>query len=276
MPPSAPLNIPALDRDLHLYIHGAHDRHVSRRIREQGIWEPYETELVCALLSPGDVFVDVGANIGYFTLLAAALVGETGRVFAFEPDPDNYKLLRASLARNGLEAGVEAVQGALSDADSSGALFLSEDNLGDHQVYAVPQETRQSVPINLYDGGAWLAARTGRVDLVKVDTQGAEYRVMTGLLPWLRSLDPLPRILVELTPLSLRQAGSSGRALVELLGSTGQPLWIVDHIEHRLVASDVEALATWCDNVDAWEGDQGFMNILVGAAPQAPVGGRTA
>jgi hypothetical protein len=63
----------------------------------------------------------------------------------------------------------------------------------------------------------------------------------------------------------LRQAGSSGRALIELLATFGQDMWIVDHIEHRLVLSTAAALATWCDNVDACEGDEGFMNILIGA-----------
>ena len=70
-----------------MLVHGERDRFVSRRIREEGVWEPYETSLVLAMLRPGDVFVDVGANIGYFTILAASAVGAQGMVFAFEPDP---------------------------------------------------------------------------------------------------------------------------------------------------------------------------------------------
>jgi hypothetical protein len=105
------------------------------------------------------------------------------------------------------------------------------------------------------------------MDLLKIDTQGSEYQVMAGLLPLLVALPTPPRILIELTPLSLRQAGASGRALVELLGELKLPLWIVDHIEHRLVESDVTELAQWCDDVDAVPGDMGFMNILVGCAP---------
>jgi hypothetical protein len=83
-------------------------------------------------------------------------------------------------------------------------------------------------------------------------------------LPLLLELPRLPRIIIELTPLSLRQAGSSGRALIELLATLGQPLWIIDHIEHRLAASSAAELARWCDNVDTVAGDMGFMNILVG------------
>jgi hypothetical protein len=75
----------------------------------------------------------------------------------------------------------------------------------------------------------------------------------------------MPHIILELTPLSLRQAGASGRQLIELVATLGQPLWIIDHIEHRLVASTAAELALWCDHVDAVAGDAGFMNILVGA-----------
>ena len=87
---------------------------------------------------------------------------------------------------------------------------------------------------------------------------------MAGLLPLLRELPSLPRIILELTPLSLRQAGSSGRALLELLATLDQPSWIIDHIEHRLAPCSYAELARWCDDVDAVPGDAGFMNILLG------------
>ena len=264
---SAPvsLQIPALPTPLQLYIHGEQDQYVSRRIRREGIWEPYETALVLAMLQAGDVFVDVGANIGYFSILAASVVGDGGAVFAFEPDPANFSLLQASAAHNGLQQQITAVQGGLAEHAGDGRLFLSEDNLGDHQIYAGDAQ-RSSVPIRLYNGTQYLASRLQRLDLLKVDTQGSEYQVMSGLMPLLQSLPTMPRMIIELTPLSLRQAGSSGRALIELLATLQQPLWIVDHIEHRLAASSAVELAQWCDNVDAVAGDMGFMNILVGSA----------
>ena len=87
-------------------------------------------------------------------------------------------------------------------------------------------------------------------------------------MPLLRKLPAPPRILIELTPLSLRQAGASGRQLIELLASLDQPLWIVDHVQHRLAPSDAGELARWCDDVDAVPGDEGFMNILSGQVPR--------
>ena len=236
---------------------------MSRRIREEGIWEPYETSLVLSLLRPGHVCVDVGANIGYFSILAAAVVGETGAVFAFEPDPGNFALLQANAVLNKQQHRITAVQAALSTQAGAGELFLSEDNLGDHQIYAAGEQ-RKSVQIALLNGSEYLGERLQRLDLLKVDTQGSEYQVMVGLMPLLLAIPGATHILIELTPLSLRQSGSSGRELIELLARLQQPFWIVDHIEHRLVASNSEELAQWCDDVDAVTGDMGFMNILVG------------
>jgi len=257
------LKIADLARPLHLHVHGEQDQFVSRRLREEGVWEPYETSLLLALLRPGDVFVDVGANIGYFSVLAASVVGDKGAVFAFEPDPANYQLLEANAALNNFQSRITLVQAALSDAAGQGQLFLSADNLGDHQVYQ-GEDVRPSVPITLYQGSQYLEGRLRRLDVLKVDTQGSEYQVIVGLLPLLLKLQHKPRIIVELTPHALRQAGASGRALIEALATLDLPMWIIDHIEHQLHPSSAEALALWCDNWDQVATARGFMNILIG------------
>lgn len=257
------LRIPGLTQSLQLYVHGAQDRYVSRRIRDEGIWEPFETSLLLSFLRTGDIFVDVGANIGYFSVLGASVVGEGGAVFAFEPDPANFQLLQASAALNALQGRISAVQAGLAAVNADGRLFLSEDNLGDHQIHCA-DPGRDSLPITLHNGSQYLRGKLQRLDLLKIDTQGSEYEVMLGLMPLLQELPRPPRIIIELTPLSLRQAGASGRALIELLATLGQPLWIIDHIEHRLAASSAHELAQWCDDVEAVAGDEGFMNILVG------------
>jgi FkbM family methyltransferase len=261
------LRIPGMQTALQMYVHGPEDKHVSRKIRDQGLWEPFETSLIVSRLNTGDVFVDVGANIGYFSIIAASLVGDQGQVYAFEPDPENYRLLEKNCAHNFSQLNVHAVCGGLSSRDCAGQLFLSEDNLGDHQIYAGTGE-REQLDITLYQGADYLRRQLDQsqfntISMIKVDTQGSEFDVMLGLMPLLQEMPVPPTILIELTPFSLRQAGSSGRALIELLANLQQDFWIVDHIEHELVLIDAEALAQWCDNVDAVDGDEGFMNILV-------------
>jgi FkbM family methyltransferase len=266
--PAAPvtLRVGDLPAPVRMYIHGPRDRCVSSALRDAGIWEPFETRLVLGLLAPGSVFLDVGANIGYFTLLAARAVGPGGRVFAFEPEPENFRLLQANLALNEVTGQVHAVMAGLSDADTDGRLYLSEDNLGDHQLH--PADTsRGNVPVSLLHGSDYLCGRAGRFDVVKVDVQGAEYAVMAGLLPLLQAQgDPL-HILLELSPAALRRAGHGGRKLIDMLAGLGHPFWIVDHLQHRLAPTSADELSRWCDNVEAVAGDEGFMNILIGRHP---------
>ncbi len=265
----AALHIPGLSQDLRLRVHDKPDRYISRRIREEGIWEPYETALLLAILPPDGVFVDVGANIGYYTVIAAHVVGAGGVVLAFEPDQANFELLRENLELNACGSVVTAVEAGLAERTGAGDLYLSEDNAGDHQIFAA-QAGRRKIAIKLLNGADFLRSRVRRMDLIKVDVQGAEYAVMAGLLPLLLELPGnKPRIILELTPLSLQQSGSSGRELIQLLATLAQPFWIIDHIEHRLVAITADELARWCDDVEAVAGDMGFMNILVGPAVAA-------
>jgi hypothetical protein len=80
----------------------------------------------------------------------------------------------------------------------------------------------------------------------------------------LQASGPQLRMIVELTPFSLRAAGSSGAGLVALLAQLELPFAIIDHLEHNLVPCSAGGLIEWCDNVDASAGDQGFMNIFLG------------
>lgn len=265
------LRIGGLPHPLQMVVHGSQDKHVSQKIREEGIWEPYETSLVQSRLQHGSVFVDVGANIGYFTIVAASLVGESGQVYAFEPDPANFELLQKNSGNNTLQSRIHAVKAGLSCGNRAGNLYLSEDNLGDHQIYP-GKGRREALDIRLLHGADYLReqllqAGLTKIDLIKIDTQGSEFQVVAGLMPLLLELPCVPAILIELTPFSLRQAGSSGRELIELLAGLNRDFWIVDHIEHQLAASTAQELAQWCDDVDACEGDEGFMNILLESGP---------
>ena len=257
-----PLAVPGVE--LSLFLHDEHDQFVSPFIREHGLWEPYETELVRRSLKAGDRVLDAGANIGYFSVLAGAWVGQAGRVYAFEPAPENVQLLRRNIDVNGLADRGECVAAALSDQAGEGTLHLSPENLGDHQLHAGGDE-RDSVRVPLLQGSHWFDGRESGLDFVKIDVQGAEHEVVKGLLPLLQASGEGLRILLELTPLSLREAGTSGRALIETLATLGLPFAIVDHVEHQLAPVTAEALATWCDNIDSCPEDAGFMNIFVGA-----------
>lgn len=249
---------------LRLQVHADTDLYISTAIREQGLWEPFETQLLTQMLRPGDVFVDAGANIGYFTVIAAAAVGPTGAVYAFEPEPRNSALLQKNVELNELSDWTHVYGAALGAQAGLASLYLHPDNLGDHQLHP-DHDGRVAVDVQVMRGSEVIGEAQQRVDFVKVDTQGSEQLVIEGLMPLLLHSGAGLRLLLELTPYSLRKAGTTGAQLIACLQQLALPFNIVDHLEHALVPVSADELVQWCNNVDAEVEDQGFMNIFVGS-----------
>ena len=161
-------------------------------------YEPRTTECLVRYLKGGSVFVDVGANHGYFTSLAAALVGATGRVVAFEPNPSVFGQLQTHVRLNGFEPRVTAIQAALADVPNDGGrLFVSQvqTNSGLSSLApALSQLDRGSlsaahvVPVRIDTFDCWFeSSGIDRVELVKIDVEGAEDRVAAGMVRTLSS-----------------------------------------------------------------------------------------
>lgn len=191
-----------------------------------GRYEPQETAVVTAVLKPGQTFVDVGANWGYFTLLGAKAVGPAGRVVAVEPDPRLYALLNTNVAANrfgnvtpvlaAAAAGPGEVRLAGFDADAGnwGLTRLDEGGALTARATSVDAELD--------------ALGVGPVDLLKMDIEGAEDVALDGMAAGLRS-GRYARLLVELHPALLAARGSSGRAVVDKLTAAGYAAWEVRH-----------------------------------------------
>ena len=260
---SYPLLIKGLARPLELWVHSEGDLHVSRSIAENGIWEVFETQLVLNYLKSGDCFVDVGANIGYYSVLAAEQVGRQGYVAAFEPEPKNFSLLQKNIAHNGYDF-IDAQFAGLSNKNTAAKIFLNKTNYGDHQIYDAGEQ-REACDIQLLNGAEYLSSYIQKIDFLKVDTQGAEFQVIEGLLPLLKKSLPTLKMIVEFWPYGLRKSGSSAHALLDILMPLTLPVHIIDHIEHKLIACTEQQLREWVDMVDANPDDQGFMNIFLGA-----------
>jgi FkbM family methyltransferase len=154
--------------------------------------EPYEPQLVEALaetLRPGDVFVDVGANIGFFSVLAARLVGGGGRVFAFEPDPGARAVLRLAAARNGVAAIVDVIEAAAGHEDGRTRLFLSSDSVLSttdprRSPLAADFTFDRAIDVAQMRLDTWSAAHRAllpRLRAVKIDVEGTEDEVVTGM-----------------------------------------------------------------------------------------------
>lgn len=139
-------------------------------------------EAVVAELRPGATFYDIGANVGFVTLLAARLVGPTGRVVAFEPVPENVAAIRHNLALNGID-WAEVRQTAVADKPGSAKLILSDVSAFSRLATVnVPTGARGQIEVQVTTVDEFMASgQAPPPDLVKIDVEGAELEVIEGM-----------------------------------------------------------------------------------------------
>lgn len=198
------------------------DRGISPHVMMNGIWEHATTEVIVDLIDEGMVAVDVGANLGYFTVVMAALCGPRGRIISIEPNPVAARHLQESIALNGFRDRVDFHAVVLGDQDGDEVtLVLPRDNPGGAHVAPV-------VP----PGAGHLTARTRRLDqidgaldavLVKIDAEGMEERILQGMDAMIAG-ERLRYILVEFSP----NCYVDGPAMIDALLARGFRLFRID------------------------------------------------
>ena len=156
-----------------------------------GYWlGQYELPLQQALkreLEPGDTFFDVGANAGFFTLIAARLVGPTGKCVAFDPAPANLASIREQIELNDLRS-VTAVAEAISGSEGTATFsFMEEGNAMGHLGSSSSSEASITVPVTTFDKAA---ERFGRPSFIKMDIEGAEKDAIGGAKHLLQTIRP--------------------------------------------------------------------------------------
>jgi FkbM family methyltransferase len=224
---------------------------VSDHLVTHGVWEPFESSLLPQLLRPGGCMLDVGANLGYFSVLGAQLVGGSGRVVAVEPDSENFALLRANTA--GLTP-VELQGLALGAVPGHVTMSANPANKGD--LYPL-READSTVPMLRGD-----ELGLDRVDLLKIDVQGAELAVLQGLRETMARSRPGLAVMIEAWPYGLARFGDSAAALLDELLALALPVAMLDHQAHVLVDLDERALRTLL--LEALTvARQGFVNLLL-------------
>ncbi len=199
------------------------DKYVGQRIALEK-YEPYETELILKQVNKGDIIIDIGANIGYYTVLFADKVGKTGKVIAIEPDPINFEILQKNIKENKLR-NVVAVQAAVGSENKKMILYKSEENLGDHKLWKNGAAINKEVFCRKLDD---LLKDLGyeKIDLIKVDTQGWEPEVFAGAK---RTIEKdLPIIFFEYSPVSYKLAKLDQIEMMNWLKKLYKKFWWID------------------------------------------------
>ncbi|MDD1721230.1 MAG: FkbM family methyltransferase [Euryarchaeota archaeon] len=164
-------------------------------------YEPYVVRHFTSAIKPSDIVIDIGANIGYYTLVAARCVGEGGRVYAFEPDPANFNMLTENINANSF-TNVVPIQKAV--CATTGTTQLLQKKPSTHSLFDHPlAPTKRSVPVEtgaLADFLSTLSqADQQRISLVKIDAEGAEPLILEGLANFIKRKSTLT-IICELIP----------------------------------------------------------------------------
>ncbi len=180
----------------------------------KGGWEAETTRLFKELAKEGDVIIDIGANIGYYTLLASKIVGDSGKVYAFEPDPTNYRVLSSNIELNGCK-NIVTEQKAISDANGSVTLYLDNKDVGAHTIYKNGKVKRQVV-VDSVTLDEYFKGKEYPINIIKMDIEGAEMAAIRGMGKIIAFNDDL-KIFTEFHLPWIRRAGVSPEYLISQL-----------------------------------------------------------
>jgi len=192
---------------------------VTRSIVMTGNWETDETFWFLRTVKPGDTIVDAGANVGYYTLIGSRLVGDKGKVYAFEPEPANFELLQKNVRLNGLTNNVVLERKALSNRKGTVKLFIADKNKGDHRIYQPEGESRPSIDVEAVRLDEYFKDHKPGIDFIKMDTQGAEGVILEGMTGLLEGRADGPTIFMEFWPHGLKGMGTDAGGLLKTLQS---------------------------------------------------------
>jgi FkbM family methyltransferase len=190
----------------------------------KAITERHEVSRLETLVTPGMTIIDVGANVGFYTLKMAAAAGDAGRVLAFEPDPFNFVLLKDRISRSHIR-NVEPFQAALGDRAGRAVLYSSAYNRADNRLSASHDEAHvEASEIDLTTLDDVLKARgITSVNGMKVDVQGHELHVIRGARRTLQQ--GLQWIWIEFSPDHLRASGTDPDDFLATLGGLGMDVF---------------------------------------------------
>jgi len=199
--------------------------------------EELTTQLFKQAIKDGYTVIDIGANIGYFSLLAAKLVGNRGKVYAFEPEPRNYEAMLKNIGLNGYDNTV-AVQKAVSNTAGMVKLYLANTDVGAHTLRELhnhpafkKKQHGEFIEVESVTLDEFFKDKEHRIDVIKMDCEGSEAAVISGADRLLRENKGL-KMFIEFYPAAIREMGYSPEELVsKLLKEYGFSITALDELK---------------------------------------------
>lgn len=202
------------------------------RMVYMGCYEPLNTYRFRRILREGMTVVDAGANIGYFTLLAASRVGRSGKVVAIEPFPSNFDILASSVKANALSQ-VTAWQYGLGSTEGFGRVSQADQKVFNNRTASMAGEPNTGIRVEVRTLDRCMADwGLEHIDLLKIDVDGFETRILEGASETL-SRRRIKNMIIELNGFWLERSGSSAAAVCAALLNAG----FRDMSDHERTAS---------------------------------------
>jgi len=205
----------------------------------EGVHEPLLTRWVGERVKEGDVVVDCGAHIGYFTLLFSRRAGPHGKVYAFEPAPGNFSVLVKNVQMNDC-GNVTLIPKAVLD-HSGKTSFFQQPNILSGSACRDNFGGAERIEVEAVSLDEYFARDTGRIDLVKMDIEGAEYAALNGMAGILKK-NPRLKLVVEFQPYSLACGGIQPSEFIQLIVDQGFSIWDMNESEKRIISVTPEEL----------------------------------
>lgn len=193
------------------------DSSVGLYLRLHKSYEPVQTAFFSQIVKSGDVVLDIGANIGFYSVLAAKQVGEKGKVLAFEPDPKSVSLLERNLALNTVEKNVQIIPVALSNHEKEGNFIQNKYSPGDS--YLSDEKKGDVIQLNTLDNIVQ-SLQLSAIDVIKIDIEGAEIAFLEGATDTFIKHKGI-HLFIECNPKALKRHGDSVKKLLDELAGNG-------------------------------------------------------
>jgi len=207
------------------------DPGISTELLVKGVHEKGATKILREILEEGMHVVDIGANIGYYTLIEAQNVGKTGKIYAIEPEPNNFGFLNRNVQANNFRDVIEIYQIAIADKDGEAKFYISnKSNL--HSLLPNPENRYIAVKTLTLDN---FLKDKHPVDFIRMDTEGFEYNIIKGATNTLKREKNI-KLFIEFHPPELEAQGLPLKALIEKLNDFGfEPIVVVKERSNKIV-----------------------------------------
>ncbi len=190
-----------------------------------------EIKFLKQIIKNGDTVLDLGANIGVYTLIFAKLVGKSGHVFAFEPDPTNFEILSKNVKENKHE-NVTLVQKAVSEKNDKIKLFVSKRNHASHRIFD-SEEKRNSIEVDVITLDTYFKKIKNPINFIKMDVEGVEGATLLGASNIIKNSKDLV-IMMEYFPKWIRKYGMNPEEILDSLIEKKFKLFNINQKEKKI------------------------------------------